>query len=147
MPPVRVSMIRNAAALFAMLGVTAPVQAETLLQIDYGWRMDGEIVCTPAFIESAPWRRIVWKVLHAVSHWEARGDFPQCDDAAGSCLVCRFHRRLLSGKSAFCFGNMLKQSQAPALSAPNGCGLSAVFDDFDAPKVTTLRKSPRPTSL
>jgi hypothetical protein len=39
-------------------GPEEPVHAETLLQIDYGWRTDGKLACTPAFIESAPWRRM-----------------------------------------------------------------------------------------
>jgi hypothetical protein len=51
-------MTRPIAAVFALLGIAAPLHAETLLQIDYGWRTDGERACTSAFIESAPWRRI-----------------------------------------------------------------------------------------
>ena len=51
-------MIPLTATVFALLGIATPLRAENLLQIDYGWRTDGQTACTPAFIESAPWRRM-----------------------------------------------------------------------------------------
>jgi hypothetical protein len=57
-PDYQPALTVTAAVVLALLGFAAPVRAETLLQIDYGWRTDGETACTPAFIESAPWRRM-----------------------------------------------------------------------------------------
>jgi hypothetical protein len=42
--------------LLALLSITA--RAETLLQVDYGWRTDGEIGCAPGFIENVPTRQM-----------------------------------------------------------------------------------------
>jgi len=45
--------------ILATAGLLAlSAHAETLLQIDYGWRTDGQIACnTPAFVEGSPARR------------------------------------------------------------------------------------------
>ena len=43
-----------AVAIFAVLSIIAPVHAETLLHIDYGWRSDGKVGCLPGFLENAP---------------------------------------------------------------------------------------------
>lgn len=55
--PMTALWFTRAAVLAVVISFSTPVRAETLLHIDYGWRTDGKTSCTPAFIDSAQWRR------------------------------------------------------------------------------------------
>ena len=49
--------MRKALALIAILAFAGGARAETLVQLDYGWRSDGKASCTPGFLAAQPWRR------------------------------------------------------------------------------------------
>jgi hypothetical protein len=64
-------LIGSIFAISVLVVLAMPSQAESLVQIDYGWRTDGKYSCSPFDVEKEPWRR--WACLDPISDLEDWG--------------------------------------------------------------------------